>query len=268
MCIPFNIRGQRTIVLSGFKMNPLTNAFRCKDLVKQFFLLGEFNILLGEKPCPWSPRWQIMGLILLVSQIRIPHKCTAPLFFSRITLKSRSDAVTSNFSTDINHLWIRPPEDEGRSIWIWLFICILTPHWLSMKKRRLGTCCHKPSTLHRRSETSWEVGKTGVEQLKHCGVHQIQSHSQLNDTKWVWEETLVKLVQDFLFLTYVFSSWTWLPQNITDLKHWSGSTSNTWMFLSKTNNLELCVFFLPKIKLVLGFISPRSATEKTSASST
>lgn len=121
LCILFKIRGQRIIVLSGFKMNPLTNAFRYKDIVKRFFLLGEFNILLEEKPCPWSPRWQIMGLILFVSQMCVPHKCTAPLFFSRITLESSSGSVTSNFSTGINHLWIRPLEDKRKSIWIYFF---------------------------------------------------------------------------------------------------------------------------------------------------
>lgn len=40
------------------------------------------------------------------------------------------------------------------------------------------------------------MGTTGIEQLNHSGVHQSQSHSQLSDTKWVWEKTLIRLVQD------------------------------------------------------------------------
>lgn len=34
------------MVLSVFKRNPFRNAFRGKDLVPRFFLLGEFSILL------------------------------------------------------------------------------------------------------------------------------------------------------------------------------------------------------------------------------
>lgn len=130
-----------------------------------------------------------------------------------------------------------------------------------MKKKRLGTWWQKLSTLCRGSDTSCEMGKTGVEQLKHCRVHKIRAHSQLNDTQWSnWYRIL-------LFLTCMFNSWLWLPQNTTDLKHWSRSTSNIWMFLSKANNFELCFFLLPKIKLVLGSSAPRFAPEKTSASS-
>lgn len=40
------------MVLSVLKMNPFRNAFRGKDLVPGFFLLGEFSVLLEQKLYP------------------------------------------------------------------------------------------------------------------------------------------------------------------------------------------------------------------------
>lgn len=200
-------------------MNPLTNVFRWKDMVKGVFLLREFNILLEEKPCPWSPRWQIMELILLASQICIPHKCTALLLFSRITLESRSDAVTSNFSTDINHLWIRPSEDKGRSIWIYLFASLPPPIDSVWRKEDLG---HGARNSVPYAE--------GVEQAR-SWVRQVWSswstveftkfsltHSSMTPSDQVTKEALIKLVQDSLIshlhvhlLNVIATKYCWSP---------------------------------------------------------
>lgn len=233
-------------------------------MVKGFFLLGDFNILLEEKPCPWSPRWQIMGFILLVSQIvsRIHAQlpCSSPESLSNQGLMPLFPpllSITSGLGLQ------RIKEEVSESIYLHPYLPLT-----QYEEKRLGTWWQKLSTLCRGSETSCEVGKTGVEQLKH-----LWSSQNLVSLTAQWHQVGVGGDLDQTGIGFSYSSpicstpdhdcHKILLISSTDL----GALQIPGHFYQNQTTLSHASFFLPKIKLVLGSSSPRFACERTSASS-